>query len=574
MRHTPHRQAASLSIWFASILVAGCSELTTVSGRETGSLQITASSTGAAIDLDPDGFTVTVDDGAPALLPVAGLTVKGLTVGTHSVKLGGVAANCSVNGTNPRSVDVTRNSSEAIPFGVDCQPNVGSLRVTTVTTGEEISLNGYTVFLPSKPPFGLPVNGVVTIPNLRAGGFNLGLYNVAPNCDHVGSPVRSVQIVFGLVADVGFTLRCVATGRFQITTRTTGEDRDEDGYLVEVSQPAKGTVSSVQLPQNGTTDVIGLPPGDFTLKLSGVINNCTANLAVLYPVRIQAGSTTPVTFDIGCEATRQIAFTTGTGFGSALQMIRSNGTGNFRVASQSGSNLDPDWSNDGSRLAFTSDRDGGRDIYAMDPDGKNVVRLTNAPGTSYRPDWSPDGKRIAFVSQRDGNAEIYVMDADGRNAIRLTSSPGNDTSPSWSPDGTRIAFQSDRDGFEGIYIMNADGSNAARMIGSLNGDRQPSWSPDGTKIAFSRSDAATVRDIFMLNVDGTRLTRLSANYSDATDPAWSPDGLQIAFSASFCSYSFYYYSDCETDILLARADGKFFSSTPILAKGYNPAWRP
>jgi Tol biopolymer transport system component len=325
------------------------------------------------------------------------------------------------------------------------------------------------------------------------------------------------------------------------------------------------------LPTSGSTDIAGLPPGDYSLRLSDIANNCSAARSVFSAVTLQAGQVTPVSFDLACAATKQIAYTTTTGSGSKIRVVRSNAADNLELTSQ-GSNLDPDWSPDGTRIVFTSDRDGRREIYLMDSVGGNVVRLTNVAGSNYRPAWSADGKKISFVSERDGHAQIYVMDADGDNQVRLTNVGGNDA-PSWSPDGRQIAFQSDRDGSQRIWIMNSDGSAPVPLAGSINGDRQPAWSPDGKKIAFSRTPSLVFRDIYMLDIDGSNLTQISFNYPDASDPGWAPDGLQLAFSATYCTGDFYsYYGTCEVGILLARTDGRILPATPFLAAGYNPAW--
>jgi len=56
----------------------------------------------------------------------------------------------------------------------------------------------------------------------------------------------------------------------------------------------------------------------------------------------------------------------------------------------------------------------------MDADGGNVRQLTDNPGSDINPAWSPDGTRIAFSRYRAWDKDIYVMDADGGNVQRLT----------------------------------------------------------------------------------------------------------------------------------------------------------
>jgi len=66
-------------------------------GPTEGALEVLASTTGS--DLDPDGYTLSVDNGAAQPLPSNGAdTVASLSTGTHTVTLAGVAPNCLIDG--------------------------------------------------------------------------------------------------------------------------------------------------------------------------------------------------------------------------------------------------------------------------------------------------------------------------------------------------------------------------------------------------------------------------------------------------------------------------------------------
>ena len=74
----------------------------------------------------------------------------------------------------------------------------------------------------------------------------------------------------------------------------------------------------------------------------------------------------------------------------------------------------------------------------MNADGSNPIRLTDSPpGTNFEPNWSPDGTKIVFTSTRDpasppgSNYEVYVMDANGSNQTNLTNYPAPDSRPDW-----------------------------------------------------------------------------------------------------------------------------------------------
>jgi hypothetical protein len=85
----------------------------------TGSVQVTAATSGSS--LDPDGYTLQTDGGSPQALTINGSrTVGNLTAGTHTVLLGGIAANCTVAGENPRSVTVAAEQTATVSFAIAC----------------------------------------------------------------------------------------------------------------------------------------------------------------------------------------------------------------------------------------------------------------------------------------------------------------------------------------------------------------------------------------------------------------------------------------------------------------------
>src|SRR3989442_3668925 len=178
-------------------------------------------------------------------------------------------------------------------------------------------------------------------------------------------------------------------------------------------------------------------------------------------------------------------------------------------------------------IAFTSNRDGTNNIYVMNPDGSGLTQLTSNAGSNYEPAWSPDRTRIAFTSTRDGHVDIYVMNADGTDVTRLTTTTTyrGSSKPAWC--GNRIAFESDRylEYFPDVYVMNEDGSGVTRLtITSAAFDESPAWSPSCDRIAFTR-----VSRVYVMNADGTGQILLTNATGNDYSPAWSPDGSQIAF---------------------------------------------
>src|SRR5580765_3051799 len=111
-------------------------------GPTTGAIQVVVETAGPDGYVDPDGYSVSIDAGLGHALAIQGtLTIADLAAGSHLVRLGGVASNCLVGGTNPRSVDVVASLNAADPrlvyFFVTCVANPGTIQVTTVTSGPE-----------------------------------------------------------------------------------------------------------------------------------------------------------------------------------------------------------------------------------------------------------------------------------------------------------------------------------------------------------------------------------------------------------------------------------------------------
>jgi hypothetical protein len=565
----------------AAILSVGCGDEPSGPGDElsTGAIMVSVSESGNALDRDPDGYTVTIDDGpSRSLRPDTQLTIGDLAVGVHLISLSNAIANCSITGTNPRSVDVpaTRDAGSGVPvaFVVSCAPNTGTIQVTTTTIGDDHDGDGYTVQVDGEAKGRVEANGTINVGVVRAGERRVSLREVSPNCTVDGPDPAAATVAFGGTAQVALTVRCVSLatlGSLVVTTVSTGDDYPLSGYDLNVfplNGPARDS-RYARVPANGTVTIPAVVAGGYRLVLGQVPQNCAPPDRVVAEAR--AGTLTPVTVGVACEGPRQIAFVRGSTIGADIYLIYSNGTGSRQITATSGADIDPAWSPDGTQIAFASERDGNSEIYSMGSSGQNPLRLTQNSASDSRPAWSPDGSRIAFVSNRDGNPEIYVMNADGTQQVRLTSNVAADSDPDWSPDGTRIAFSSERE-IGGIWIMNADGSDAHRITSNTWGDYQPAWSPDGSRLAFSHRVSATSRDIYFVGTNGSSIVPFIAGLGDAADPSWSPDGHNLAFSTLQCTLG-WYYDYCDYNLQIASADGTRLRSIPQSSES-NPAYQP
>lgn len=578
---TAHRYVALLG----AMAVGGCA------GPEEpaeGAIRVTAETEGGTPD--PDGYTLSLDGGSASGIGAnATVTLEGLAAGDHTLRIGGLADNCSVSGGIEHSVRVQAGATVSEEFVVVCPAKAGAISVTTATSGDA-DLDGYIVRLGSGARHRIPANGTTRLTGFDEGTYNIELDDIAQNCIADSSNPPTIDVVAAQTALVVLQFTCTQlTGSLRVTT-TTGGVMAPTGYHVVVN----GTGAWVPVGLNDAIVVPRLLEGDNAVRLE-VPSNCAVDGGASRTVHIAPGSTTDVAFAVNCVQVgdvielRVTTATSGTdpdpdGYlvrlrGNAIALTDSayappDGSVTFVVFKAVGRNtpseyyltlegVAPNCTADpggreglvnGSditegfvitcgpvrRLATVIGQGGNADIYLMNSNGTGATVLTASSALDDDPAWSPDGSRIVFSSERDGNRDIYVSDADGAAPIRITNTAGIDDRPAWAPDGSRIAFVSNRDGNAEIYLMNVDGTNQTRLTDSPSEDTDPAWSPDSRRIAFA-SDRSGVPNIHVMNRDGTATVQLSFDIRGArsSQPSWSPDGSAIAYVQTVSLYGGY-----------------------------------
>jgi hypothetical protein len=194
---------------------------------EAGSLHLTTATQGP--DQDSDGYAFAVDGGSTQPVGAnAEATLTNLAVGGHTVQLSGVAANCAVQGENPRSVTVTAGGTAQVSFAVSCATTTGSVQVDVTTTGDPQDPDGYAVRLDGAAPQNIPTNGTHTFSSVSAGEHSLAVEGVAANCTLEGNNPRTVAVTSGAIQRVSFVVSC-ATPALTWQTMQSGTDFNLQG---------------------------------------------------------------------------------------------------------------------------------------------------------------------------------------------------------------------------------------------------------------------------------------------------------------------------------------------------------
>jgi hypothetical protein len=177
-----------------------------------GQIRITTTTTGSS--QDADGYQYSVDGGQSQAIGVnASAMVSGLAAGSHVVVLSGISANCAVPGGTSREVTVTAGGTAAVAFNVSCSPlpaEVGSIRVTTMTSGSDPDSNGYQLSVDGGQSQSVASNATSTIGDIPAGTHLIQLSEVAGNCTAANGSSRTVSVSPGVAAVVNFSVTCTA----------------------------------------------------------------------------------------------------------------------------------------------------------------------------------------------------------------------------------------------------------------------------------------------------------------------------------------------------------------------------
>lgn len=306
----------------------------------------------------------------------------------------------------------------------------------------------------------------------------------------------------------------------------------------------------------------------------------------------------------------------------------------------------PRWSPDGSRLAFETRTDKGTAIYVVRADGSEGRLIDHAQAVNQSPRWSPDGRNIAYAtgavptqriavfdletntetlwgSEQSGLmrpvwisgtglldrlisteapvgrsiAQLFIdrpSDAEGLLAIGFTGGaknrstdlfvvtpdetlpfpawalPSQGTYAEWAVEPARrnrgMAFESNDGGDREVFVLTSEG--VYDVSNHRAADWNPVWSPDAKWVAFE-SFRSGRRGIYRVHRGTNRVFPIAvSNDADNWSPDWSPDGQWLIFVSNRRGPESLYLTDYQGD----QPPERFVieGSPACLA----PAWRP
>jgi hypothetical protein len=339
-----------------------------------GTIQITSSSRGRA--LDADGFTVQVDVGSAQPVPTNGtLTISNVPAGSRTISIGGEAENCSITTPTSQTVSVAYQAVVSIAMEAICP---GTLAGRIVFVGP---------------------------------GF---LYSMAPDGTDREQVTASASVYQEpTVSPDGQT---IAYGGFDINSAPRVYTVRYDGKNKRLVSPSFACGQEPAWSPDGA--FISFTDCESAIW---VMNADGTNPHRVTPSGI-TGDAHPAWSPDGTRLT----------FAHNAQLGIMNSDGSGRTIIDPGLTLAwPRWSPSGTRILFTGGATivGVGDLYTVNPDGSALEQLTTT-GVAFRGRWSPDGQFITY-SQTGSAHGVYTMQQNGSVQTRISPADNNDGDPVW-----------------------------------------------------------------------------------------------------------------------------------------------
>ena len=123
--------------------------------------------------------------------------------------------------------------------------------------------------------------------------------------------------------------------------------------------------------------------------------------------------------------------------GSELVTMNLDGSDRRQITDNDRQEFLPHFSPDGNRLVYTVfvtgsyGQPGAQTAVGVFDLKRDVETILTSSGTDVDPVWSPDGSRIAFLSARDFRFGLWIMNADGSQAHRIATPSGAPDDQVW-----------------------------------------------------------------------------------------------------------------------------------------------
>jgi Tol biopolymer transport system component/tRNA A-37 threonylcarbamoyl transferase component Bud32 len=317
----------------------------------------------------------------------------------------------------------------------------------------------------------------------------------------------------------------------QVRTGAPGED-----YIAAGSLDSK----TVERLTPATTDAIYAPPGYLFYMDQNTLMARPFNAKAL---RFTGGAV-PVAQNVGMFSNAFYGFFNVSPAGVlAYETVPATSTNQLTWFSRAGQKLGtvgqpdvyatPALSPDGSKLAVAVGSLGKHNLWVYDLKRGTGSRLTIDSADDVNPVWSQDGSRVLFSSNRAGVYDIYQQASDGLGSAQPVIQ---------SKDQVKYLNDLTADGRYAIFDSGGASNDTALWTQPLFGDRKPSafiggglraisaqFSPNGHYVVYTSSE--TGRNEIYVQTFPQQTGKWQISASGGTDPIWRRDGKELFFLA-------------------------------------------
>jgi len=266
---------------------------------ETG-VRLTTTTTG--LDLDADGYRVTVDGTDIGVIPVNDMALIRLDPGSRTIALNDLAPNCSSADSLSQIVTIVDTQLSPVTFALTCTATSGVIRIAVQLSGTAVA-GRYEANVDGRP-FPVHPSKPAYLSGVSPGRHVVSLMVAPPSC-MIQTGSQSVTVTAGqLVRDTVDAILSVACvrGNLWITAHTTGPTPTED-YHVWVCNWRDDCYERYwtdlgALGPNGFMTAT-LPSGSFWIELSRVPANCDAQGPSMFTVR--RGERVDLEYTVACS---------------------------------------------------------------------------------------------------------------------------------------------------------------------------------------------------------------------------------------------------------------------------------
>lgn len=193
------------------------------------------------------------------------------------------------------SVVVVGSSCESDEEPAGPGDSSGILRIVVSTSGV-LDTDGYEITVDGVAGGHVDVNATLQLTE-PVGSHTVAIEGVATGCTVAEGTSQVVAVPDDESVEVNFHVNCVvAFGSIEVSTSTSGEDPDADGYALVLDG-----ADAYPIGPAATLTIPDLSPGQHVVELIDVAVNCSVRGGPSRNVFVTAGRSVPVTFDIECS---------------------------------------------------------------------------------------------------------------------------------------------------------------------------------------------------------------------------------------------------------------------------------